>query len=64
MRCVPKAWAVRMVEMTSSARVPPSAMYCRESCIYLEMNWFMTPPAMVMQGSMEDMARAGHQEWT
>ena len=28
--CVPKAWAVRTVEMTSSARLPPSAKCFKE----------------------------------
>lgn len=32
--CVPKAWAVRIVEITSSARLPPSAVCFKASLKY------------------------------
>lgn len=65
---------MRTVEITSSAKLPPLATCLSDSlnnvldrlllidlntyCMYVEMDLFITPPVMAMQGKIEERARA------
>lgn len=54
---VPKAWVFLTEEITSSARVPPSAVCSNINLRYSDMNLFIPHPATAMQGTVRIQKR-------